>query len=668
MKSIQVSSHDDRTPLVFLRFAFLLAAAPVAQAQILNSLNPPEIRSSDRAGVDLTSGMPIAIQPTVSIGPPGAGLSHSLTFHTLAIRGQWDSSSYDLRVHEEIVDSSRPRPCPPGISGICKEYTVRTGAGGERFLDTPGGFVSLSGNGATLVREGPGRFVYTARDGTRYKTDSSATLYCSDLQKCGTVTEIAFPDGRRQTLSYASLDYVYNGLLYRTTRLRSVAQNNGYQLVFQYMDGAPSASNPTGWGPLERVIAVNNTVDYCNPLGVSCTFSTAWPTATFAGSDFLNWSSGSVLEVTTPGELVTRYTNEMLGPINNNQTRLKSIRRPTSSGAETVVYDYDSEYRCNLHTIPGTCVYLRSALVVKASVGGAEWNYQYFWNNGVSYILDKFHPANNQWSASSTGPDGCGAGVSQISSIGQLLSVSQCSGSLQYTGGLAQYYWTLPFGGSDPVPPPLRVNSSHDQAGRSFFYKYDARGNVVERRQRLGATDNNVDDIVASAGFDAICTHPVKCNKPNWTRDANGNVTDYTYDLTHGGILTETAPAPNPAQPNLRPQKRYTYVQRYAWYKGPGGSFTRAATPIWLLSRMSFCRTGAPDGSGGCALGTADEVSTSYEYGPDSGPNNLLLRGQAVTALDAAGSLQTYRTCYAYDALGNKISETTPNAALASCP
>ncbi len=56
---------------------------------------------------------------------------------------------------------------------------------------------------------------------------------------------------------------------------------------------------------------------------------------------------------------------------------------------------------------------------------------------------------------------------------------------------------------------------------------------------------------------------------------------------------------------------------------------------------------------------------TTYDYGPESGSNILLPRGQAVTA-----DGQTLRTCYAYDGRGRKISETSPNgtAGLAACP
>jgi YD repeat-containing protein len=58
-----------------------------------------------------------------------------------------------------------------------------------------------------------------------------------------------------------------------------------------------------------------------------------------------------------------------------------------------------------------------------------------------------------------------------------------------------------------------------------------------------------------------------------------------------------------------------------------------------------------------------DEVLTTYDYGPDSGPNNLFLRGRVVTA-----DGQSLRTCYTYDRFGNRISETLPRAGLTSCP
>lgn len=149
------------------------------------------------------------------------------------------------------------------------------------------------------------------------------------------------------------------------------------------------------------------------------------------------------------------------------------------------------------------------------------------------------------------------------------------------------------------------------------------------------------------------------CDKPTAKVDARGNQSDYTYDPAHGGVLTATLPADSNG---IRPQTRYEYTQRYAWVKNAAGGFVQATTPVWVKTRERMCRTTAAAGQS-CAGGAADETITDYDYGPNNGPNNLLLRGVAVTA-----NGQTLRTCYTYDTNGRKISETQPNAGLGSCP
>lgn len=149
------------------------------------------------------------------------------------------------------------------------------------------------------------------------------------------------------------------------------------------------------------------------------------------------------------------------------------------------------------------------------------------------------------------------------------------------------------------------------------------------------------------------------CDKPLTETDPNGNVTTYTYAQAHGGVLTETGPLVN----GVRPQTRSSYTQRFAWTRNSAGAFVRSTTGVWLLTQKSTCISGPAAASGtGCAT-AGDEVITTYDYGPDSGPNNLLLRGMVV----ASGN-QTLRTCYSYDNWGRKISETTPRAGLAVCP
>ena len=147
------------------------------------------------------------------------------------------------------------------------------------------------------------------------------------------------------------------------------------------------------------------------------------------------------------------------------------------------------------------------------------------------------------------------------------------------------------------------------------------------------------------------------CDKPIWRKDPLGNQTDFTYDAAHGGVLTETGPAVN----GVRPQKRYSYVQRNAMVKNASGSFVAMQPPVWLLASERYCKTSAASGAG--CVAANDIVIKTYEYGPTTGANNLLLRG----TVDDAGGPTPIRTCYTYDAAGNRISETRP-ATGTSCP
>lgn len=119
-----------------------------------------------------------------------------------------------------------------------------------------------------------------------------------------------------------------------------------------------------------------------------------------------------------------------------------------------------------------------------------------------------------------------------------------------------------------------------------------------------------------------------------------------------------------PGAADVRPETRNAYQEHRAWISNGGGGFQQAPGSIHLLTQSRQCRTSAMNTDGSCALG-GDEVVTTYDYGPQDGSaaNNLLLRGTAVTA-----GGQTLRTCYRYDRLGRKISETAPEANLGVCP
>lgn len=212
-----------------------------------------------------------------------------------------------------------------------------------------------------------------------------------------------------------------------------------------------------------------------------------------------------------------------------------------------------------------------------------------------------------------------------------------------------------------------QLYSFTDPGNVQTFLKYDGFGNVIEARRRakpVNGQPSSEPDIVTYANYPCTGLNLKTCAKPEWTKDANGNVTTYTYSPDHGGILRKTGPAVQTRQPgggfaSVTPQTRYSYALRDGWTPNGVGGYAQ----IWVLTQESFCRVGAPNPGGiGCALAN-DEVVTSYDYGPSAGPNLLLLRGKVVTADGVS-----LRTCFGYDDHGRKVSETSPRANLTSCP
>jgi RHS repeat-associated protein len=195
---------------------------------------------------------------------------------------------------------------------------------------------------------------------------------------------------------------------------------------------------------------------------------------------------------------------------------------------------------------------------------------------------------------------------------------------------------------------PTRVTAPE---GNIVQTTYDARGNVTESRA-VAKSGSGVADIVATAAYPSSCTSLVTCNKPTSTTDARGNTADYTYDTTHGGLLTVTAPAPTTGA--TRPQARYGYSQLQAYFD-TGSGIVASGEPVWVLTSTSACQTGAS-----CS-GTADEVKTTIGYGPQTtGTGNNLL--PASVSKGAGDASLTATTAIAHDDVGNVASVDGPLA------
>lgn len=491
---------------------------------------------------------------------------------------------------------------------------------GGTLVANDGGQISAC-NIAPITTFAAASATYTRNDGTQMLIDLTKTRAAGGssssgpVGSCGVVTKITYPDG---TIVRINTKPPPAGSVY--ARIQSITRNDGMQLKYRY------AAN----GELTGVTGINNAFQACDPLADTCALSGAWPQSSYS------WSAAdSVLTVTDKLALATRFTMD-------SSHRVVGIK-PPSSAVDKINYQYCSRGNymdpytgtwltdttgagCSTITLIATSggplleiseVHDR---VVQAIVEGQVWTYSYPSGTYGPYYL-QYRTQN---------PNGLESmALTTILGTGALLVV----GTPKF---VANYENTA----------RNRMTSAQVIGQPSQTYTYDARGNVIS-------------DGLRTAGYDMICSNMKTCNKPNWVKDVAGNQTDFTYDPAHGGVLTET----NPASANgIRPQKRFTYAQRYAWFKNASGTMTRSTEPIWKLATESFCETTSASGAG-CVGGAADQVVTTYDYGPDSDPNNLLLRGKVVTADGIS-----LRTCYRYDQYGNKISETQPLANLTSCP
>lgn len=225
-------------------------------------------------------------------------------------------------------------------------------------------------------------------------------------------------------------------------------------------------------------------------------------------------------------------------------------------------------------------------------------------------------------------------------------------------GRETRYTWSGGNPAAASMSQPYRLDTVTLPDGRVESYAYDSRGNL-ERTVTTPRPGSGDPIIEVRASFPAACTNPKTCNQPTSVTDANGNVTSYSYDPAHGGVLTMTGPSVG----GVSPTTRYYYMQKEAWLRS-GAGYAKTGEPIWLKSEERSCRTSTLDlVAGTCSAGAGDLVRTLYDYGPDSGPNNLWLRGMAVVA-----DGQTLRTCYQYDQLGRRIAETQPLGTGATCP
>jgi YD repeat-containing protein len=625
-----------RKPLrALVRFAVLAAAAAAAgvQAQGLIDLVPRQ-EFTDANGVDITNAVYRHHETLLQIGGGAHPLALNLHFTSPGLEetGQCpstpgqvsntvyvalDSHAYFGNTAIGTADFTIVLPHQSAKFGIYGGWPNRT------IIPADATYVTASFDPTET------HLSYIGGDGTEatMSTLHKPNANFASAYHWGTADLIKFPDGETWTYRYNDVQYTPAcGGSWPVSRIRSIVSSRGYGIQFNYAaDASGTVTSQTAiqnFMAMTRATAYNKASVYCDEAALaSCAPVTALNTAvTFAYNQ-----AGHSVTITKPnGEQITFAFDPY------RWDWLTSVSRP-GGATRTMTYREWSEQEGP--------TYRALASLTEA---GRTWLYDY----GPGHYAS-------------------GTGVTEPS-------------------GAFTAYWFDQNGAPDAIDDPLNRHTGLGYDGWMRFLQrvypegnevtaaYDARGNL-NLVKHIPKPGSGLPTLQSSAVFPASCTAADRrtCNRPTSVTDRNGNVTDYTYAAAHGGLLTETGPAVPTRQNNnivvsIRPQKRYEYAQRYAWTANGAGGWAQAATPVWLLVRERSCRTTAASGAT-CAGGAADEIVTDYDYGPNSGPNILQLRGVAVTA-DGGAGIVTRRTCYGYDDAGNRISETRPNANPASCP
>jgi YD repeat-containing protein len=645
-----------------LRCGTLVALCLSALAAAQGTLNAPpaEKMAVSPGGVDMRSGRYAYDQTDLAIGG-GGGLSLARTL-AQPVAGHVNpfanfSHNWDVLISEKRIDlfhsrftheTGRPDyQIEVAFGGLSQ--TFRGNAGYSYFDQTSrAGYGRLTWSGDRA--SGTAVYTFIAGDGTEAVFRPINSADCSTALRCAHVSYVIQPDATRLDFGYDNLGSA------NTTRLRSVTSSRGYALLFEYSGAqvvkacvlnlavAPKPANNVCPGGA----AATASYAYTNVSGAPRLASATDPAGAVWGFTYPN---AAAMGFVRPGEGSPWLSNTLVGTSDDEGLVSEIVHSQSFADGSTYTYSYDfspwvptqmqqiagGSYTDNLGNVT-TLRYDFPILPTPGSGGG-----------GGGQIPGDDEGAQPYTYQITPGP------VEITDPLGRVTHVDYCDPVPMAT---------LP-GANRCIVMPMPVSSTDPEGIRTELVTDMFARNVLQRTQ-IAKAGPTLPNIVTSATYSCIPATIRYCNKPLSVTDARGAVTEYTYSADHGGVLTETGPAPSSGAP--RPQTRHEYLQRYAWVSNGAGGYVQAATPVWVRTATSSCRTSAATGNSAAPCATAgDEVRIAYDYGPNSGPNLLLLRGQTVTATDG-GVTTTLRTCYGYDALGRRISETAPNAGLASCP
>jgi RHS repeat-associated protein len=591
----------------------------------------------DGGGIAVKRTMATAIQGHQS---PFGNLSHNFDI-LLAIRGQPSGSAngydYDAEVH---------------FTGHSETFQQLAGLTGGLTQTSRNELSSLTSTGATGT---PGLvYTYTTVNGTVVVFRPMSTTECSDTLQCAYASQIRQPDGTRLDFEYESTTTAVKNKV----RLRSVTSTRGYAVLFEYGGNWNIVSKTCTLNLATTAKPSSNICPVSAPQAATYTFAPSpldskpvitGATNALSQTDSFVYASGATYTMgfKKAGQTNPWLTNTLFYTPTRNGTLDEGVGLQGFVDGSSFTYSYDlTPETADPSGLATSYVSIAGGAYTNALNQTAEVRYGFpatpssfnpvrvvlvaggYYNVNVNEIVYQLTP----------GPERI------VDPLQRVTAMDYCDPNA--AAGL------LP--GARNRCLVVRLQKMTDPEGNIIKLKYGPNLKPSEIR-RIAKPGLTLPDIVETAAY--TCPVPsVTCDKPTSMTDAKGITTDYTWDATHGGMLTETRPAPTVGA--ARPQKRFSYTQLYAWYMNSAGTLVQAATPVWKLSQISECRTGAAP----ACVGTADETRTTLVYGTSGVANNLLLTSKTIAAGDASLSATTSWT---YDTNGNKLTEDGPLAGAA---
>lgn len=353
------------------------------------------------------------------------------------------------------------------------EIRVTFGGASETFngAKTAISFNSTQGSGAVLTKISAAEYLHTAADGTKtlFAWPGVTRYRGGDAAYCANGNE-AFCDLLVRHVTTPSLDKLtYEWRHGENCRPRTLPNGEIVEDCAQFYRIASVAAS----GGYKVVLTYQNNTDpttYAMPASAwyERTGATFWNGASQVGSASLSYPSSTVTELTDIGGRTWRVTTGANG--------ITGIRRP-GSAADNITIGYAAP-------------------------------------NRVSSVAKDGVTTNYGWSDS-----GSTRTLTVTNALGHQSVVTTDLTKGRPTSFRDQLNRTTSF----TYDSSSRLTRTTRPEGNSVEVTYDGRGNVTQATS-VPKSGSSLGEIITSASFDATCTNVVKCNKPNSTTDARGNV------------------------------------------------------------------------------------------------------------------------------------------------